>query len=101
MTSNLKHNFSEIYKHGLKPVIPDWVNKEVYSDWIMPNDKILFQEEKKGTYCVATFNDGSFYFLRFFNIGDNTNCSVDFESDNETKLLQKLILLLRKEHLIN
>lgn len=95
--------FDEIYKHGLKPVVPANINMDVYNEWV-DGQKIIFQKENEGNYLVACIYDEDgednliYSFMRFFNLGDNTQCSVDFQSTSPKQMIEKLTELLAKKH---
>ena len=98
----MKH-FDEIYKHGLKPVVPANINKEVYDEWV-DGQKVIFQKENEGNYLVACIYDEDgedkiiYSFMRFFNLGTNTECSIDFQSSSQKQMIEKLTEMLSKRH---
>jgi hypothetical protein len=100
MNAILKQNWNQILKHGLNYKLPANIDEKVFAEWT-EGQKIIFAREGDGNFCVACIDnddDELFSFMRFFSLGDNTQCSIDFQSDSKEKMMQLLIDLLEKRY---
>jgi len=96
--------FKEAYKHGynLDKIIPSDI-REVVDEWT-EGQKVIFYQQNEGNFLLACIDESEglgyeiYSFMRFFSLGDNVQCSVDFQSSSQTELIEKLTLMLAARH---
>lgn len=89
---------SKLPKTNVELTIPNHLDKDIIYRWI-PDGSYIFRQmtdinDINANYCVAFSYDEIFSFARFFKIGEITHCSVDFQSNSRTDMIEKVIDLL-------
>lgn len=100
----MKPDFKQAFKHGyeLDKIVPANIDMEVVKEWTEDQRVIAFKHND-GNFLLACVDDkdGAEYtiysFMRFFSFGDNTQCSVDFQSSSQLEMIEKLTILLIKD----
>ena len=99
------NDFNKAYKYGynLGKIIPENIDRSVVDEWV-EGQRIISFKKNDGNFLLTCMDDSEgpdqiiYSFMRFFNLGGRTECSVDFQSSSQQEMIRKLTEMLEKHH---
>jgi hypothetical protein len=99
------HEFDKAYKNGynLDKIIPANIDRKVVDEWT-EGQRVISFKVNDGNFLLTCIDDSEgddqmlYSFMRFFSLGGNTQCSVDFQASTQKEMIRKITSLLEEKH---